>query len=312
MTASRVIIDTDPGIDDALAILLALASPELAVEGLTTVHGNCGVAQASSNALAVLELGDRPDIPVAMGADRPLVKSPLTALETHGDTGIGYARLPTPTAHPVEQHAVEFLIERVLGSPGEITIVALGPLTNLALALRLAPQIAGAIPHLIVMGGAIRAGGNVTPLAEFNTYCDPHAAHIVLGSGIPLTLVPLDVTYQVVFTNQHVDHLLPIESPITKFVAESTRFYMEYHRSHQSIDGCVINDPLALSLAFSPDLVEVESHPVGVDISAGPSLGNTYADFYRIDGDRPTIDIAVRVDAAAFFDLFLERIKTFQ
>lgn len=310
MTASRVIIDTDPGIDDALAILLGLASPELAVEALTTVHGNCDVARATSNALAVLELADRPDIPVAVGADRPLVKPLLTALETHGEVGMGYATLPAPTSQPVEVHAVNLLIERVLASPGEITIVALGPLTNLALALRLAPQIAEAIPHLIVMGGAIRAGGNTTPLAEFNTYCDPHAAHIVLRSGIPLTLVPLDATYQVVLTNEHVDRLLRVESPLTRFVADSTRFYMEYHRNHQSIEGCVINDPLALSLAFAPDLVSVESHPVGVDISAGPSLGNTYADFYRIDGDQPTIDIAVQVDAAAFLDLFLERIQT--
>lgn len=309
MTATRVIIDTDPGIDDALAILLALASPELEVEALTTVHGNCDVAQATSNALAVLELGGRSDVPVATGAERPLVKRPLTARETHGEQGMGYATLPSPTAGAADQHAVSLLIERVLGAPGEITVVALGPLTNLALALRLAPELAGALRRLIVMGGAVRVGGNTTPLAEFNTFCDPHAAHILMRSGIPLTLVPLDATYQVVLTEAHVRRLLETRSAVTEFVADSTRYYMEYHRRYQSIEGCVINDPLALALAFSPELVTVEAHPVDVDITAGPGLGKTYADFYRIERAEPTVDVAFEVDTAAFLDLFLGRMR---
>lgn len=310
MSPARVIIDTDPGIDDALAVLLALASPELQVEALTTVHGNTDVVQATSNALSVLALGGHPGVPVAVGADRPLVKPLLTARDTHGDKGMGYATLPSPARSPGEPHAVDLLVERVLAHPGEITVVALGPLTNLALALRLHPDLAGAIPRLVVMGGAIRAGGNTTPLAEFNTYCDPHATHIVLHSGIPVTLVPLDATYQVVLTPRHLDTLLRVDSPVTRFVADSTRYYMDYHRRYQSIDGCALNDPLALALTFAPDLVGIESHPVDVDLSSGPSLGKTYADFYRIDRDQPTVDIAFQVDTAAFLDLFIERIQS--
>lgn len=309
MSPSRVIIDTDPGIDDALAILLALASPELEVEALISVHGNTDVVQATSNALSVLALGGRPDVPVAVGADRPLVRPLLTARDTHGDTGMGYATLPSPGRSPVDRHAVDLLIDSVLARPGEITVVALGPLTNLALALRLRPEIAQVVPRLVVMGGAIRAGGNTTPLAEFNTYCDPHATHIVLGSGIPVTLVPLDATYQVIFTPRHLDALLRVDSPVTKFVADSTRYYMDYHRRYQSIDGCALNDPLALALTFAPDLVSIESHPVDVDLSPGPSLGKTYADFYRIDRDQPIVDIALQVDTPAFLDLFIQRIQ---
>lgn len=305
----RIVIDTDPGIDDALAILLALASPEIEVEMLTTVHGNCEVTRATANALGVLELAGRADLPVAMGAPVPLVKPLLTAPETHGPTGMGYARLPRPSAEPIEGHAVTRLIEIVRSSPGEITVVALGPLTNLALALRLAPDLVGSIPRIVVMGGAIRVGGNTTPLAEFNTYCDPHAAQVVLGSGIPVTLVPLDVTYQVVMTPRHVDRLLEIDSPVTRFIADATRFYMEFHDEYQSIEGCVVNDPLALALAFVPDLVVTGAHPVGVDLSAGPSLGKTFADFYRMSSDGPLVDVALAVDAEAFLDLFMDRIE---
>lgn len=309
MSPTRVIIDTDPGIDDAIAILLALASPELEVEALTTVHGNSDVAQATSNALSVLTLAGSPDVPVAAGADRPLVQPPVTARDTHGDKGMGYAALSAAAAAPVDRHAVDLLIDSVLARPGEITVVALGPLTNLALALRLRPEIALAIPRLVVMGGAIRAGGNTTPLAEFNTYCDPHATHIVLKSGIPVTLVPLDVTYQVVFTPRHLERLLRVDSPVTRFVADSTRYYMDYHRRYQSIDGCALNDPLALALTFAPDLVTLEAHPADVDLSPGPSLGKTYADFYRIDRDQPTVDIALDVDTEAFLNLLIDRIQ---
>lgn len=309
MSPKRIIIDTDPGIDDALAILLALASPELRVEGLVTVHGNCTLEQATTNALGLLELAGRPDLPVVPGAPRPLVQPLLTAPETHGETGMGYGRLPDPSRGPVDRHGVEWMIETLLDSPGEVEVVALGPLTNIALALRMAPQIATAIPRLTIMGGAIREGGNTTPLAEFNTFCDPHAAHIVYQSGIPTTMVPLDVTYQVVLTTEHVDRLLETDSPVTRFVADSTRFYMEFHDQYQSIEGCVINDPLALALTFAPHLVATEAHPVGVDISGGTSMGKTYADFHRIRAKEPTIDVALGVDVAAFMDLFLERIE---
>ncbi len=304
----RILIDTDPGIDDSAAILLALASPELQVEGLSIVHGNCSVDQGVRNALAVLELAQATEIAVARGCELPLVQPSLLAPETHGQTGLGYAQLPPPRTKPLAQHACDFLIDRILSAPGEITIVAIGPLTNLALALRKEPRLAAAIKELFIMGGAIRHEGNTTPLAEFNTYVDPHATHIVFHSGIPTTLVPLDVTYQCILTEAHLQELEKIPSPIPAFLRQATRFYMEFHDRYQAIRGCVINDPLALALTFQPDLCDYETLYVDVDISGGVCMGKTFADFYRISGKPANLRVALGVRAEAFLDLFVQRI----
>ncbi len=309
MTPKRILIDTDPGIDDSLAILLALASPEVQLEGLTVVHGNCSAEQATRNALAVLELAGFENIPVAKGCSLPLVQPSLLAPETHGETGIGYAQLPAPRTEPVNKHGVDFLIESVLASPGEISIVAVGPLTNIALAIRRAPEIVPAIKEIISMGGAIRHPGNTTPLAEYNVYVDPHAAYMVYHAGIPLTLVPLDVTYKCVLTESDVQRLLKIDSPITRFIADSTRFYMGFHDEYQKIEGCVINDPLALALMFAPQLVECEELYVDVDIYSGVSMGNTFADFYHMTGKPANMRVALDVRSQEFMQLFLERME---
>ena len=305
---TRILFDTDPGIDDACAILLALASPELSVEGLSVVHGNCSLDQATTNALSVLELAQAGAIPVARGCALPLVQPSLLAPETHGNTGLGYAQLPEPRARPVVQHGSDFLIEKILSSPGEITLVAIGPLTNVALAIRQEPRIVPAIKELIIMGGAIRYEGNTTALAEFNTYVDPHAAHIVYHAGMPTTLVPLDVTYQCVLTKADIQRMRHIDSPITKLVEEATRFYMEFHDEFQSIDGCVINDPLALALAFAPDLCTYREMPVDVDISGGISMGKTIGDFYNYGRKPANLKVALGVKPREFMDLFVERI----
>ncbi|WP_299025628.1 nucleoside hydrolase [uncultured Thermanaerothrix sp.] len=304
---TRLLIDTDPGIDDALAILLALASPEVQIEGISVVFGNCAVDQGVRNALALLDLAHAPDIPVARGMERPLVQPLLLAPETHGDTGLGYARLPEPQRQPDPRHGMDLIIETARVTPGEITLVALGPLTNLAMALRREPRLVNWLRRVIIMGGAIRHQGNTTPLAEFNVYCDPHAAHIVYHSGLPITLVPLDVTYQVVFKPEHVNYLLSFNSPVAHFIAEATRFYMEFHDAYQQIEGCVINDPLALALAFAPDLVGTESHFVDVDISGGVSMGKTFADFYRMIAKPANMEVALTVDSERFLNLFVAR-----
>src|SRR5829696_3788001 len=222
----KILFDTDPGIDDACAILLALASPEVSVEGLSIVHGNCSLEQATTNALSILELAHSNQIPVAMGCKLPLVQPSLLAPETHGDTGLGYAKLPEPRTVPRTQHGIDFLIEKVMSQPGEITLVAIGPLTNIALAIRQEPRFVDAVKELIIMGGAIRYEGNTTALAEFNTYVDPHAAHIVYHAGMPTTLIPLDVTYQCILTPDDVQKMRRVDSPITTFVEDATRFYM--------------------------------------------------------------------------------------
>lgn len=309
MNPKRILFDTDPGIDDALAILLALASPEIKIEGISVVHGNCSVDQALTNTLSVLELAKAAQIPVSRGFELPLVQPSLLAPETHGDNGLGYAQLPAPQTRPVHQHGVEFLIEKIMSAPGEITLVCIGPLTNLAVAIRKEPRIVQAVRDVIIMGGAIRHEGNTTPQAEFNVYVDPHAAHVVFHSGMPMTLVPLDVTYQCALTGQDVARLQKIKSPIPTFIADSTRFYMEFHDEYQKIDGCIINDPLALALTFAPELCDYEEHFIDVDISGGVSMGNTFADFYKMTKKPANMKVALGVRARDFIELFLERME---
>ena len=304
-----ILIDADPGIDDACAILLALASPELSLEGVSIVHGNCSLEQGTINGLSVLELGKASHIPLAKGCSSPLVQPSLLAPETHGNTGLGYAQLPSPRSKPIRQHGCDFLIEKILASPGEITLVAIGPLTNVALAIRQEPRIMDSIKELIIMGGAIRHEGNTTALAEFNTFVDPHAAHIVFHAGIPITLVPLDVTYQCILTSQDLARLQKIDSPISTFIRDATQFYMEYHDDYQGIEGCVINDPLALALTFAPELCDYQELPVDVDISGGVSMGNTFADFYNYQKRPANMKVALGVRPRDFIELFLERME---
>jgi len=306
---NRILIDTDPGIDDSLAVLLALASPELALEGLSIVHGNCSLEQATVNGLSVLELANAAHIPLAKGCELPLVQPSLLAPETHGNTGLGHAKLPEPRAKPTVQHGSDFLIQKILSAPGEISLVAIGPLTNIALAIRQEPRIVEAVKELIIMGGAIRHEGNTTELAEFNTYVDPHAAHIVYHAGIPTTLVPLDVTYQCILTPRDVKRSRKIDSPITKFIEDATRFYMEFHDEFQKIEGCVINDPLALALTFAPELCDYQELTVDVDISGGVSMGKTFADFYNYQKKPANIKVALGVRPRDFIELFLERME---
>ena len=305
----RILIDTDPGIDDSLAILLALASPELSLEGLSVVHGNCSLGQAVRNSLSILELANATHIPLAVGCELPLVQPSLLAPETHGNTGLGYAKLPEPQSRPTVQHGSDFLIEKIMSNPGEFTLVAIGPLTNVALAIRKEPGVAMALKELVIMGGAIRHEGNTTALAEFNIFVDPHAAHIVFHAGIPTTLVPLDVTYQCVLMASDVERLLKTESPIPKFIKAATDFYMEYHDSYQGIQGCVINDPLALALTFAPELCEYQEMPVDVDISGGVSMGKTFADFYNYNKKPANMRVALGVRPRDFIKLFLERME---
>lgn len=306
----RILIDTDPGIDDSLAILLAIASPELQIDGVVTVHGNCSLEQATRNGLSILELANAGHIPLARGCGLPLVQPSLLALETHGDSGLGYAKFPEPRIKPQVQHGCDFLIEQVMANPGEITLVAVGPLTNVAMAIRKEPGFAKALKEIIIMGGAIRHEGNTTALAEFNVNVDPHATHIVFHAGIPTTLVPLDVTYQCILTPADVKRLTRIDSPITKFIDDSTRFYMEFHDEYQQIEGCAINDPLAMALTFMPKLCTYEEHYVDVDISGGVSMGKTFADFYNYNKKPANMKVALGVRARDFIGLFLERMET--
>ncbi len=305
----RVVLDTDPGIDDALAILLALASPEVDLAALSVVHGNCTLAEAVTNALAVAELGGRPDLTVAAGCDRPLLRPPVTAHDTHGAAGLGYARLPQSAAQVVDEHAVDLLIREIMAAPGEVTLVAVGPLTNVALALRKEPRLARAVRECIFMGGAFRAEGNITPLAEFNVYADPHAAQIVLSSGMPLTIMPWDITRDVRLTLADVERLLARGGPIPRFIAEATRYYIEFHQREFGWAGCSINDPAALALAWWPDLAQMRDLYVEVELASELTLGKTVGDSGGRSGRAPNARLVERFDATTFVARFLQRME---
>jgi purine nucleosidase len=308
---TRIIIDTDPGVDDALTILLALASPEIQLDALTTAHGNIGIEKTTRNALAVLEFANASHIPVARGCALPLV-SPLnkTGDAVHGSSGIGNAVLPEPKSRPINQHAIDFLIERILAAPQEITLFTIGPMTNLALAIRKEPRIVQALKGLVIMGGAIRSGGNITPLAEFNIHADPHAAHVVFHSGIPITLIPLDVTYQCLLTTADVERLNRIDSPVARFVRDATVPYMDFYKKYEGFDGCALHDPLTLATIIAPELLTLEEHHVDVDISGGVSTGNTFADFMKVSKKPSNMKVALDVRGRDFVELFIERMES--
>jgi purine nucleosidase len=307
---TRIIIDTDPGVDDALTFLLALASPEIQLEALTTVQGNVTLEKATRNALSVLELAHATHIPVARGCSHPLVKAPHASGEAvHGSSGMGHTNLPDPTSSVVESHAIDYLIERFLAEPKQISLFAIGPLTNVALAIRKEPRIVDAIQELVIMGGAIRSGGNVSPLAEFNIHEDPHAAHMVFHSGIPITLIPLDATYKCLLTSADVERLNKIDSPIARFVRDATAQYMEFYLKYEGFKGCALHDPLTLAAIIAPELLTIEEHYVSVDISGGVSTGKTYADFMKVAKQPANMKVALDVKGREFVELFVERME---
>lgn len=309
MTPKRIIIDTDPGVDDALTLLLALASPEIQLEALTITQGNVTVEMGTRNALAVLEFLNADHIPVSQGCSLPIVGPLLASDHVHGASGLGIANLPDPITKPISQHALDYLIERFLAEPGEISLFAIGPLTNIALAIRKEPRFAEAVREMVIMGGAIREGGNITPQAEFNIYADPHAAHVVFHSGIPITLIPLDVTHKCMLYTDQIGQLNKNESPLSQFVADSTAPYINFTKRKTGIDGCALHDPLTLATVIAPELLTFEDHFVDVDISSGPSIGSTFADFYHTTSKPANVKVALDVRGEDFVELFLQRIE---
>ena len=308
MTPNRIIIDTDPGVDDALTFLLALSSPQIKLEALTTTQGNVTVDKATRNALAVLELADASHIPVAQGSMLPLIQPLRASAFVHGESGVGNSKLPEPKNKPIDQHAVDFLIQKILAEPGKVSIFPIGPLTNIAMAIRKEPRFAQSVKELVIMGGAIREGGNMSPLAEFNIYVDPHAAHIVFHSGIPITLIPLDVTHKCILKQEHIDRLLRIKSPISKFIADAMQDYMEFSLSRGQA-GCALHDPLTLATILAPELLTLKEYYVDVDISGGVSMGNTFADFFNISKKPVNMKVALDVRGDDFVELFLQQME---
>ena len=297
-----VILDCDPGHDDAIALLLALGSPEIDVVGVTTVHGNQTLDKTTDNALRVLALVGREDVPVAMGADRPLERELRVAAHVHGESGLDGPDLPPRASEPVEQHAVDFLVEHVRP---DTVLVPVGPLTNVALALDRGIRPA----RIVLMGGAI-AEGNMTPAAEFNIWADPEAAARVFASGLDVTMIGLDVTHGALLTPAWAERFRAA-GRVGTFVAELVEFFKLYHRRTYGWDGAPIHDAVALAHAFRPGIVTTGRLNVEIEVESELTRGRTVVDRWRRT-DRPAnAHVGLEIDAEAFFDLLLERIATF-
>ena len=304
-----LLVDCDPGQDDAIALLLALASPEVDVLGITTVAGNQTVDKTTRNALKVLELAGRADIPVAAGAARPLVGELVVASDAHGETGLDGPALPEPEAKPLAVHATDFLAERLLGADAPVTLVALGPLTNLALLLALNPDACERVERIVIMGGAI-GPGNMTATAEFNIWTDPEAAHRVFECGLQVTMVGLDVTNRAVLTPGHADSLRG-SGEVGAAVAAMLDFYLGFYLAAYEHGGAPIHDALAMTHVIRPEVLTVEPRDVKIELG-GLSRGRTVVDMRRrVELPPGTAHVAADVDVEGFRELLLARLANF-
>jgi len=300
-----IVIDCDPGHDDAIALLLALASPEVELRGVTTVAGNQTLEKTTRNALKVLELAGRADVPVAVGADRPLERTLRTAANVHGESGLDGPDLPEPSARPVDAHATELLAELI--EPG-VVLVPTGPLTNVALLLQRHPEVRDRLDRIVWMGGAI-AEGNVTPAAEFNAFVDPEAAALVFGSGIDVTMIGLDVTHRALFTPAHAERLRATGAA-GRAVAELADFFLEFHRRRYRFDGAPIHDAMAVAHVIDPTLVETLRCNVEIETRSRFCDGRTVVDRWHVLDAPRNADVGIDVDANRFLDLLVERVAS--
>ncbi|MGH9546722.1 MAG: nucleoside hydrolase [Terriglobales bacterium] len=339
----RVIIDTDPGVDDALALLLAMRSPELKIEGITPVAGNVPLELTLPNALRMVEIAGRTDIPVAAGATVPLVRRLVTAAYVHGENGLDGTVFPEPKTKPIAQPAAEFIRAIVRKYPGEVTLIPIGPLTNIATALNLDAELAAMVRGIVLMGGSL-SGGNITPAAEFNIYVDPEAARIVFQSGIPITMVGLDVTRKTSLTEDHVRTLEAAQNPVSQAAAKIGRNAINHNREQGFPVGPNMHDPLAVAAFLDPSILKFKDYYVDVEttgeLTAGETVGYSPSagDLRRkpekekaainmpIRGSAPTLAstrtspvlrdtfvpnarVAVDVDSAKFFSLLIGRLS---
>lgn len=301
--ALPVILDCDPGIDDAFSIAMAVASDDLDVLGLTTTYGNVGLAHTTTNALRVLDwLGA--DIPVYPGVDRALLGDLVDASEYHGATGLEAPELGPPTSQPQTTDAVTWLIATLRAATQPITLVASGPLTNIAMVLRLAPDVIGKIARIVFMGGSTDYG-NDSPAAEFNMLCDPHAAQIVLSSDIPKTMFGLNATHQVIATPAQVQRMRDLGNDAGRVFADMSVFFERAYRSRYGFDGSALHDPCTIAWLLNPDLFETRAMRVDVETNSGLSFGRTVHDIWNLAGKGSQTDVAIRADADGFFDLLI-------
>ncbi|WP_322892626.1 MULTISPECIES: nucleoside hydrolase [unclassified Yoonia] len=310
MTARKIIIDTDPGQDDAVAILLALASPaEIEVLGITAVAGNVPLPLTEKNARIVCELAGRPDIKVFAGCGAPLVRPLVTAEHVHGKTGLDGPQMADPTMPLQDQHAVDFIIQTLRDEPsGTVTLVPIGPLTNIATAFQRAPDIIPRVQEIVLMGGAYFAVGNITPAAEFNIYVDPEAAKIVFDAGVPLVVMPLDVTHKALTTRARIDAFRAMGTKVGDMVAAWTDFFERFDMAKYGSEGAPLHDPCTVAYLIDPSLFTGRQINVEIETTSDLTLGMTVADWWGIT-DRPKNALFIGdLDAAGFYALLADRL----
>jgi purine nucleosidase len=310
MTHRKIIIDTDPGQDDAVAILLALASPEeIEVLGITCVAGNVPLALTSKNARMICELAGKTNVPVFAGCDKPLGRPLVTAEHVHGKTGLDGPDLPDPVMPLQDAHAVDFIIDTLrAASKGTVTLCPLGPLTNIATALQKAPDIAGRVQEIVLMGGAYFEVGNITPAAEFNIYVDPQAADIVFKSGIKIVVMPLDVTHRALVTSTRNAAFRDLGTPVGLAVAQMTEFFEWYDKEKYGSEGAPLHDPCVTAYLINPDLFTGRHVNVEIETASELTLGMTVADWWGVTDRAPNAFFVGDLDADGFFALLTERL----
>ena len=312
--ARPIIIDTDPGQDDAVAILAALASPELDVKAIVAVAGNVPLSLTEKNARALVELAGRTDVPVYAGCARPMVNRLVTAEYVHGESGIDGADLPEPTIDLAPGHGVDAIIDLALAADDDdgITICPIGPLTNVAMAMVKEPAIVPKIREIVMMGGGFFEGGNVSPAAEFNVYVDPHAAHVVFTSGVPIVMMPLDVTHKALSNPERAARFAALGTPAGKSVAGMLDFFDRYDSEKYGTDGAPLHDPCTIAYLLEPGMFGGKHVAVQVETAPGPSQGMTLIDWWQVTGDEPNALVMRDIDDEAFFDLLVDRIGRIQ
>jgi purine nucleosidase len=305
----KIIIDTDPGQDDAVAILLALASPELEVLGVVAVAGNIGLHHSANNARKVVELAGRGDIPIYAGCSRPMRRHLVTAEHVHGETGLNGPDLPEPTIPLQEQHGVDYIIDTLMAAePGSITLCTLGPLTNIAMALVKQPAIAERIAEIVMMGGAYFEVGNITPAAEFNIYVDPEAADVVLRCGAPITMLPLDVTHQIQATPERLAAILALGNKSGAAVHAMLNFSEAFDLQKYQWAGAPLHDPTVIAYLLQPDLFEGRHCNVTIETSSELTVGMTVTDYWHVTGKVRNVNYLRNGNADAFYKLLTERL----
>ncbi len=310
MNARKIIIDTDPGQDDAVAILLAMASPdEIDLLGITCVAGNVPLPLTTRNARIICELAGKIDMPVFAGCDRLLGRDLVTAEHVHGKTGLDGPNLPEPVMPLQDQHAVDFIIDTLRAEPsGTVTLCPIGPLTNVATAFNTAPDIIDKVKEIVLMGGAYFEVGNATPAAEFNIYVDPQAADIVFRSGVPITVLPLDVTHKALVTKPRNDAFRELATPVGIAVAQMTEFFERYDREKYGSEGAPLHDPCVTAYLIRPDLFTGRQVNVQVETTSELTMGMTVADWWGVSDHAPNAYFIGDLDADGFFDLLTERL----